>query len=160
VRESGLTAFFTRSSAANIPVNINLAIRLNLDEETYSVSIPLGATINMAGATITVTIIMLAAVHTLYIQISFSSSLILSVVASIFACGTTGALGGSLLFIPLACSLFVVSDVVASHIIGVGFIICLLQDSSETAFISSSYLLFSSAAFFSEENKLFSRTFL
>ncbi|HHT7877025.1 TPA: serine/threonine transporter SstT [Pasteurella multocida] len=153
VRESGLTAFFTRSSAANIPVNINLAKRLNLDEETYSVSIPLGATINMAGAAITVTILTLAAVHTLDIQISFFSALLLSVVASICACGASGVAGGSLLLIPLACSLFGVSDDVAAQMIGVGFIIGILQDSTETALNSSTDVLFTAAACIAEENK-------
>ncbi|MFD1806116.1 serine/threonine transporter SstT [Pasteurella oralis] len=152
VRESGVTAFFTRSSAANIPVNINLAKRLNLDEETYSVSIPLGATINMAGAAITVTILTLAAVHTLGIEVSFFSALLLSVVASVCACGASGVAGGSLLLIPLACSLFGISDDVAAQMIGVGFIIGILQDSTETALNSSTDVLFTAAACIAEEN--------
>ncbi|MGC7559400.1 serine/threonine transporter SstT [Pasteurella sp. PK-2025] len=153
VRESGVTAFFTRSSAANIPVNINLAKRLNLDEETYSVSIPLGASINMAGAAITVTILTLAAVHTLGIEVSFFSALLLSVVASVCACGASGVAGGSLLLIPLACSLFGVSDSIAAQMIGVGFVIGILQDSTETALNSSTDVLFTAAASISEQNK-------
>ncbi|MGC7589953.1 serine/threonine transporter SstT [Bisgaard Taxon 46] len=153
VRESGVTAFFTRSSAANIPVNINLARRLNLDEETYSVSIPLGATINMAGAAITVTILTLAAVHTLGIEVSFFSALLLSVVASVCACGASGVAGGSLLLIPLACSLFGVPDSIAAQMIGVGFVIGILQDSTETALNSSTDVLFTAAASIAEQNK-------
>ncbi|HDR1022387.1 TPA: serine/threonine transporter SstT [Pasteurella multocida] len=153
VRESGVTAFFTRSSAANIPVNINLAKRLNLDEETYSVSIPLGATINMAGAAITVTILTLAAVHTLGIEVSFFSALLLSVVASVCACGASGVAGGSLLLIPLACSLFGIPDSIAAQMIGVGFVIGILQDSTETALNSSTDVLFTAAASIAEQNK-------
>lgn len=153
VRESGVTAFFTRSSAANIPVNINLSKRLGLDEETYSVSIPLGATINMAGAAITVTILTLAAVHTLGIEVSFFSALLLSVVASVCACGASGVAGGSLLLIPLACSLFGISDDIAAQMIGVGFIIGILQDSTETALNSSTDVLFTAASCIAEENK-------
>ncbi|NBI42111.1 serine/threonine transporter SstT [[Haemophilus] felis] len=153
VRESGVTAFFTRSSAANIPVNINLSKRLGLDEETYSVSIPLGATINMAGAAITVTILTLAAVNTLGIEVSFFSALLLSVVASICACGASGVAGGSLLLIPLACSLFGISDDIAAQMIGVGFIIGILQDSTETALNSSTDVLFTAAVSIAEEGK-------
>ena len=153
LRESGLTAFFTRSSAANIPVNINLAKRLNLDEETYSVSIPLGATINMAGAAITITILTLAAANTLGIEVSFSSATLLSIVASLCACGASGVAGGSLLLIPLACSLFGISDDVAAQMIGVGFIIGILQDSTETALNSSTDVLFTAAACIADENK-------
>ncbi|SSY92648.1 Na(+)/serine-threonine symporter [Aggregatibacter aphrophilus] len=153
LRESGVTAFFTRSSAANIPVNINLAKRLGLDEETYSVSIPLGASINMAGAAITITILTLAAVHTLGIEISFSRAILLSVVASLCACGASGVAGGSLLLIPLACSLFNVSDDVAAQMIGVGFIIGILQDSTETALNSSTDVLFTAAACMADEQK-------
>ncbi|WP_196252019.1 serine/threonine transporter SstT [Haemophilus influenzae] len=145
VRESGVTAFFTRSSAANIPVNIELAKRLNLDEETYSVSIPLGANINMAGAAITITILTLAAVHTLGLEVSFVSALLLSIVAALCACGASGVAGGSLLLIPLACSLFGISDDVAAQMIGVGFIIGILQDSTETALNSSTDVLFTAA---------------
>ena len=153
LRESGVTAFFTRSSAANIPVNINLAKRLNLDEETYSVSIPLGATINMAGAAITITILTLAAVHTLGIEVSFGSAILLSLVASLCACGASGVAGGSLLLIPLACSLFGISDDVAAQMIGVGFIIGILQDSTETALNSSTDVLFTAAACIVDEEK-------
>lgn len=153
VRESGVTAFFTRSSAANIPVNINLSKRLGLDEETYSVSIPLGATINMAGAAITVTILTLAAVNTLGIEVSFFSAVLLSVVASICACGASGVAGGSLLLIPLACSLFGISDDIAAQMIGVGFIIGILQDSTETALNSSTDVLFTAAVSIAEEGK-------
>ncbi|MBE2893798.1 serine/threonine transporter SstT [Spirabiliibacterium falconis] len=153
VRESGLTAFFTRSSAANIPVNINLCKRLNLDEETYSVSIPLGASINMAGAAITVTILTLAAVNTLGIEVSFITALLLSVVASICACGASGVAGGSLLLIPLACSLFGISNDIAAQVIGVGFIIGVIQDSAETALNSSTDVIFTAAADIGERNK-------
>lgn len=146
VRESGLTAFFTRSSAANIPVNMNLAKRLNLDEEVYSVSIPLGATINMAGAAITVTVLTLAAVTTLGIEVSFSTALLLSVVASVCACGASGVAGGSLLLIPLACSLFGIPNDIAVQVIGVGFVIGVIQDSVETALNSSTDIVFTAAA--------------
>ena len=153
VRESGVTAFFTRSSAANIPVNIELAKRLNLDEETYSVSIPLGANINMAGAAITITILTLAAVPTLGVEVSFVSAILLSIVASLCACGASGVAGGSLLLIPLACSLFGISDDVAAQMIGVGFIIGILQDSTETALNSSTDVLFTAAVCMEEERK-------
>ncbi|OOF38177.1 serine/threonine transporter SstT [Rodentibacter rarus] len=153
VRESGVTAFFTRSSAANIPVNIALAKRLNLDEETYSVAIPLGANINMAGAAITITVLTLAAVHTLSMDVSFVSALLLSVVAALCACGASGVAGGSLLLIPLACSLFGISDDVAAQMIGVGFIIGILQDSAETALNSSTDVLFTAAVCMEEERK-------
>lgn len=153
VRESGVTAFFTRSSAANIPVNIGLAKRLNLDEETYSVAIPLGANINMAGAAITITVLTLAAVHTLGIEVSFFSALLLSVVAALCACGASGVAGGSLLLIPLACSLFGISDDVAAQMIGVGFVIGILQDSTETALNSSTDVLFTAAVCMEEERK-------
>lgn len=153
VRESGVTAFFTRSSAANIPVNIELAKRLNLDEETYSVAIPLGANINMAGAAITITVLTLAAVHTLGVEVSFVSAVLLSVVAALCACGASGVAGGSLLLIPLACSLFGVSDDVAAQMIGVGFVIGILQDSTETALNSSTDVLFTAAVCMEEERK-------
>ena len=152
-RESGVTAFFTRSSAANIPVNIALAKRLNLDEETYSVAIPLGATINMAGAAITITVLTLAAVNTLGMEVPFISAVLLSVVASLCACGASGVAGGSLLLIPLACSLFGISDDVAAQMIGVGFIIGILQDSTETALNSSTDVLFTAAVCMEEERK-------
>ena len=153
VRESGVTAFFTRSSAANIPVNIELAKRLNLDEETYSVAIPLGANINMAGAAITITVLTLAAVHTLGIEVSFVSAVLLSIVAALCACGASGVAGGSLLLIPLACSLFGITDDIAAQIIGVGFVIGILQDSTETALNSSTDVLFTAAVCIEEERK-------
>ena len=153
VRESGVTAFFTRSSAANIPVNIELAKRLNLDEETYSVAIPLGANINMAGAAITITVLTLAAVHTLGIEVSFVSAVLLSIVAALCACGASGVAGGSLLLIPLACSLFGITDDIAAQVIGVGFVIGILQDSTETALNSSTDVLFTAAVCIEEERK-------
>ena len=153
VRESGVTAFFTRSSAANIPVNIELAKRLNLDEETYSVAIPLGANINMAGAAITITVLTLAAVHTLGMEVSFVSAVLLSIVAALCACGASGVAGGSLLLIPLACSLFGISDDIAAQMIGVGFVIGILQDSTETALNSSTDVLFTAAVCMEEERK-------
>ncbi|WP_352339356.1 serine/threonine transporter SstT [Psychrobacter sp. 16-MNA-CIBAN-0192] len=133
LRESGITAFFTRSSAANIPVNMNLAGKLGLHEETYSVTIPLGATINMAGAAITINVLTLAAAHTLGIEVSFASALLLSIVATISACGASGVAGGSLLLIPLACSLFSIPNDLAMQVVAIGFIIGVVQDSAETA---------------------------
>ncbi|HGM5583546.1 TPA: serine/threonine transporter SstT [Pseudomonas putida] len=146
LRESGLTAFFTRSSAANIPVNLALAQRLGLHEDTYSVSIPLGATINMAGAAITITVLTLAAVHTLGIAIDLPTAVLLSVVAAVCACGASGVAGGSLLLIPLACSLFGIPSEIAMQVVAVGFIIGVLQDSAETALNSSTDVLFTAAA--------------
>ena len=145
LRESGTTAFFTRSSAANIPVNMTLAKKLKLDPDTYSISIPLGATINMAGAAITITIMTLAAVNTLQISVDMPTAFLLSVIATIGACGASGVAGGSLLLIPLACSLFGISNDVAMQVVGVGFIIGVLQDSTETALNSSTDLLFTAA---------------
>lgn len=145
LRESGLTAFFTRSSAANIPVNLQLCQRLGLHEETYSVSIPLGATINMAGAAITITVLTMAAVHTLGIAIDLPTALLLSLLASISACGASGVAGGSLLLIPLACSLFGIPNEVAMQVVAVGFIIGIVQDSAETALNSSTDVLFTAA---------------
>ncbi|WP_312935744.1 serine/threonine transporter SstT [Pseudomonas sp.] len=146
LRESGITAFFTRSSAANIPVNLALAEKLGLHEDTYSVSIPLGATINMAGAAITITVLTLAAVHTLGIHVDLPTALLLSVVASICACGASGVAGGSLLLIPLACGLFGIPSEVAMQVVAVGFIIGVLQDSAETALNSSTDVIFTAAA--------------
>lgn len=146
LRESGVTAFFTRSSAANIPVNMALCERLGLDEDTYAISIPLGATINMAGAAITITILTLAAVNTLGIQVDIFTALLLSVVAAVCAGGASGVAGGSLLLIPLACSLFGISNDLAMQVVGVGFIIGVLQDSTETALNSSTDVLFTAAA--------------
>lgn len=146
LRESGITAFFTRSSAANIPVNLALSQRLGLHEDTYSVSIPLGATINMAGAAITITVLTLAAVHTLGIAVDLPTAVLLSVVAAVCACGASGVAGGSLLLIPLACSLFGIPSEVAMQVVAVGFIIGVLQDSAETALNSSTDVLFTAAA--------------
>ncbi len=146
LKESGITAFFTRSSAANIPVNMALCEKLGLDKDMYSISIPLGATINMSGAAVTITIMTLAAVHTLGIDVSFATAIILAVLASFAACGASGVAGGSLLLIPLACSLFGVSNNIAIQVVGVGFIIGVLQDSFETALNSSSDVIFTAAA--------------
>ncbi|ACO76010.1 Sodium:dicarboxylate symporter [Laribacter hongkongensis HLHK9] len=146
LRESGVTAFFTRSSAANIPVNMNLCRKLGLHEDTYSVSIPLGATINMAGAAITISVLSLAAVHTLGVEVDLPTALLLSLVASVAACGASGVAGGSLLLIPLACSLFGISNDVAMQMVAVGFIIGVIQDSAETALNSSTDVLFTAAA--------------
>ncbi|KHT53303.1 serine/threonine protein kinase [Alteromonas marina] len=146
LKESGITAFFTRSSAANIPVNMALCKRLKLDEDTYSVSIPLGATINMAGAAITITVLTLAAVNTLGISVDFPTAVLLSVIAAVSACGSSGVAGGSLLLIPLACSLFNIPNEVAMQVVAVGFIVGVLQDSAETALNSSTDVLFTAAA--------------
>lgn len=146
IRESGITAFFTRSSAANIPVNIRLCKKLGLDEDTYSVSIPLGATINMAGAAVTISVLTLATVHTLGIEVDIVTALILSVLSAIAAAGASGVAGGSLLLIPLACSLFGIPNDIAMQVVGVGFIIGVLQDSCETALNSSSDVLFTATA--------------
>jgi len=146
LRESGITAFFTRSSAANIPVNLRLCEKLELDEDTYSVSIPLGATINMAGAAITITIMTLAAVNTLGMEVDITTALLLCVIAGISACGSSGVAGGSLLLIPLACSLFNIPNDIAMQVVGVGFIIGVVQDSAETALNSSTDVVFTAAA--------------
>ena len=153
LRESGVTAFFTRSSAANIPVNMGLSKRLGLREEIYSLAIPLGANINMAGAAITVSVLTLAAAYTQGIVPDFSTALLLSVVASICACGASGVAGGSLLLIPLACSLFNIPNDVAAQVIGVGFIIGVIQDSAETALNSSTDVLFTAAVSIAEDQK-------
>lgn len=152
LRESGVTAFFTRSSAANIPVNMTLCEKLKLDEDTYSVSIPLGATINMAGAAITITVLSLAAVHTMGISVDLPTALLLSIVAAVSACGASGVAGGSLLLIPLACSLFGISNDVAMQVVGVGFIIGVIQDSAETALNSSTDVVFTAAVCKSEQD--------
>jgi serine/threonine transporter len=146
LRESGITAFFTRSSAANIPVNMALCEKLGLDENVYSISIPLGATVNMAGAAITITVLTLAAAHTLDMQIDFGTAILLSVVASISACGASGVAGGSLLLIPLACGLFGITDDIAMQVVAIGFVIGVIQDSAETALNSSTDVVFSAAA--------------
>lgn len=153
LRESGITAFFTRSSAANIPVNMSLCERLELDKDTYSVSIPLGATINMAGAAITISVLTLAAVNTLDIQVDITTALILSVLAAISACGASGVAGGSLLLIPLACSLFGIPNDIAMKVVGVGFIVGVIQDSCETALNSSTDVLFTATAEFFQRRK-------
>ncbi|WP_299019660.1 serine/threonine transporter SstT [uncultured Photobacterium sp.] len=154
LRESGITAFFTRSSAANIPVNMQLCKNLDLHEDTYSVSIPLGATINMGGAAITITVLTLAAVHTLGIQVDMATAVLLSVVAAVSACGASGVAGGSLLLIPLACSLFGISNDVAMQVVAVGFIIGVIQDSAETALNSSTDVIFTAAACKASEAKM------
>lgn len=145
LRESGVTAFFTRSSAANIPVNLALCERLNLEKDTYAISIPLGATINMGGAAITITVLTLAATNTLGINIDFPTALLLSVVAALSACGASGVAGGSLLLIPLSCGLFGIANDVAMQVVGVGFVISILQDSAETALNSSTDVVFTAA---------------
>ena len=146
LRVSGVTAFCTRSSAANIPVNMKLCQDLKLNPETYSVSIPLGATINMAGAAVTINTLTLAAVHTLGIQVDFGTAFVLSVVAAISACGASGVAGGSLLLIPVACSLFGISNDIAMQVVSVGFVIGVIQDSCETALNSSTDVLFTAVA--------------
>lgn len=146
LKDSGITAFFTRSSAANIPVNMRLCEDLGLDKDTYSVSIPLGAAINMAGAAITINILTLAAVNTLGITVDFPTAFLLSVVAAVSACGASGVTGGSLLLIPVACSLFGISNDVAMQVVGVGFIVGVIQDSCETALNSSTDVLFTAVA--------------
>jgi serine/threonine transporter len=153
LRESGVTAFFTRSSAANIPVNMGIAKRLNLDENTYSVAIPLGATINMAGAAITISVLTLAAVHTLGIVVDTPTAILLCVVSAVCACGASGVAGGSLLLIPLACSLFGISNDVAMQVVAIGFIIGVLQDSAETALNSSTDVLFTAAVCIAEAER-------
>ena len=145
LRESGITAFFTRSSAANIPVNMSLCERLELDENTYAVSIPLGATINMGGAAITITVLTLAATHTLGINVDLATALLLSVVAALSACGASGVAGGSLLLIPLSCGLFGIPNSIAMQVVAVGFVISILQDSAETALNSSTDVVFTAA---------------
>ncbi|MCP0910393.1 MULTISPECIES: serine/threonine transporter SstT [Acinetobacter] len=145
LRESGITAFFTRSSAANIPVNLDLAKRLGVKESTASIAIPLGAAINMAGASVTITVLSLATVNTLGISVDFTTMLILSVVATISACGASGVAGGSLLLIPLACGLFGISSDIAMQVVAIGIVISVLQDSTETALNSSTDVLFTTA---------------
>ncbi|MFK6443878.1 serine/threonine transporter SstT [Acinetobacter baumannii] len=145
LKESGITAFFTRSSAANIPVNLDLAERLGVNPSTASVSIPLGATVNMAGAAVTITVLTLATMHTLGIHVDLATMIILSIVATISACGASGVAGGSLLLIPVACSLFGISSEIAMQVVAVGMIISVLQDSTETALNSSTDVLFTAA---------------
>ena len=145
IKESGITAFFTRSSAANIPVNMNLCKKLGLHEDTYSISIPLGATTNMAGAAVTITVLTLATVHTLGIPVDIGTALLLSVISALAACGASGVAGGSLLLIPLACSLFGISNDIAMQVVAIGFIIGVVQDSLETALNSSTDVIFTAA---------------
>lgn len=142
IKESAITAFFTRSSAANIPVNMNLCKKLELNEDLYSISIPLGATINMAGAAVTIAVLSLSAVYTLGIEVGFWNALLLSIIAAIGACGASGVAGGSLMLIPLACSLFGISNDIAMQVVAIGFIIGVVQDSVETALNSSTDVLF------------------
>ncbi|MDL2433181.1 serine/threonine transporter SstT [Streptococcus sp. SC1] len=146
LKVSGVTAFFTRSSAANIPVNMKLCRDLGLNPETYSVSIPLGSTINMAGAAVTINTLTLAAANTLGIQVDFGTALVLSIVAAISACGASGVAGGSLLLIPVACSLFGIPNDLAMQVVSVGFVIGVIQDSCETALNSSTDVLFTAVA--------------
>ncbi|MBE6070587.1 MAG: serine/threonine transporter SstT [Clostridium butyricum] len=153
LKESGVTAFFTRSSAANIPINMSLCEKLGLDNDMYSVSIPLGATVNMNGAAITITVMTLAAAHTLGIQVDFISAFLLSLLATVAACGASGVAGGSLLLIPMACSLFGISNDIAMQVVGVGFIIGVVQDSFETAINSSGDVMFTATAEFMEWRK-------
>ena len=150
LKESGITAFFTRSSAANIPINMQLCEKLGLNKDLYSVSIPLGATINMDGAAITITVMTLAAAHTMGIAVDIPTAILLSFLATIAACGASGVAGGSLLLIPMACSLFGISNDIAMQVVGVGFIIGVVQDSFETAINSAGDVLFASIAEFRE----------
>ncbi|MBE0497476.1 MAG: serine/threonine transporter SstT [Campylobacterales bacterium] len=145
LKGSGITAFFTRSSAANIPVNLNLCKKMGLNEDTYSISIPLGATTNMAGAAVTITVLTLATVHTLGISVDLPTALLLSVVSALAACGASGVAGGSLLLIPLACSLFGISNDIALQVVAIGFVIGVIQDSMETALNSSTDVVFTAA---------------
>jgi len=151
LKDSGISAFFTRSSAANIPVNLELCRKMGLDEGFYSVSIPLGSTINMNGAAVTITVMSLAVCHTLGIEVGIGSAILLSIMATLGACGSSGVAGGSLLLIPMACSLFGVSDDIAMQAVGVGFIISVVQDSVETALNSSADVVFTSAVMLREK---------
>ena len=153
LRESGLTAFFTRSSAANIPVNMELCEKLGMDREMYAVSIPLGATINMDGAAVTIAVMSLAAANTVGISVNLPTALILSFIATLGACGASGVAGGSLLLIPMACSLFGVPADVAMQVVGVGFIIGVVQDSVETALNSSGDVMFAATAEYAQWKK-------
>ena len=153
LKDSGITAFFTRSSAANIPVNMRLCAELGLDRDTYAVSIPLGSTINMGGAAVTISVLSLAAAHTLGIQVDFATAVILSVLSAISACGASGVAGGSLLLVPLACSLFGIPNDIAMQVVGVGFIVGVIQDSCETAINSSTDVLYTAVAELSQRRK-------
>ncbi|WP_339172924.1 serine/threonine transporter SstT [Solibacillus sp. FSL R5-0691] len=153
IKESGITAFFTRSSAANIPVNMALAEKLKLDKDTYAVSIPLGANINMGGAAITISVLTMATAHTVGVEVNFLTAVILMVLAAVSAAGASGVAGGSLLLIPLACSLFGISDDIAMQVVAIGFIIGVIQDSCETALNSSTDIVFTAAAEYAKERK-------
>ena len=153
IRESGVYAFFTRSSAANIPVNMALCKRLGLNPDTYAISIPLGATINMAGASITISVLALAAANTLGIHVDLPTALLLCIVSTVGACGASGVAGGSLLLIPVACASFGIGNDIAMQVVGVGFIISVLEDACETALNSSSDVLFTATAEFAQRAK-------
>ena len=153
LKESGLQAFFTRSSAANIPINMNLCKKLGLNEEFYSVSIPLGATINMNGAAITITVMTLAVAHTVGVEVSFLSALFLGLIATLAACGASGVAGGSLLLVPMACSFFNIGNDIAMQAVAVGFIIGVVQDSVETALNSSGDVFFTATAEYYDRRK-------
>ena len=153
IRESGVYAFFTRSSAANIPVNMSLCKRLGLNPDTYAISIPLGATINMAGASITISVLALAAANTLGIHVDLPTALLLCIVSTVGACGASGVAGGSLLLIPVACASFGIGNDIAMQVVGVGFIISVLEDACETALNSSSDVLFTATAEFAQRAK-------
>ena len=153
LKDSGITAFFTRSSAANIPVNMELCRKLGLDKDNYSVSIPLGATINMAGAAVTISVMAMAAAHTMGVAIDLPTAVILSALSAVSACGASGVAGGSLLLIPLACSLFGIGNDVAMQVVAIGFIIGVIQDSCETALNSSSDVLFTATSEYREWRK-------
>lgn len=148
LRDSFVTAFFTRSSAANIPINLNICKSLGLDEDTYSVSIPLGATINMAGAAVTISVMTLATANTLGISVDFGTALVLCVLAAVSAAGASGVAGGSLLLIPMACSLFGIPSAISMQVVGIGFITGVIQDSCETGLNSSTDVLYTAAAEF------------
>ncbi|WP_252229916.1 serine/threonine transporter SstT [Clostridium sp. ZBS15] len=154
LKDSGITAFFTRSSAANIPVNMKLCKELGLNEDTYSISIPLGATINMGGAAITISVLALAATNTLGITVDIGTTIILTLLSAVSACGTSGVAGGSLLLVPLACSLFGIPNDIAMQVVGVGFVIGVIQDSCETALNSSTDVLYTAVADFVQKHKL------
>lgn len=151
LKDSGITAFFTRSSAANIPVNMKLCEELGLDEDTYAVSIPLGATINMGGAAVTISVLTLAAANTLGINVDLGSAIILSILSAVSACGASGVAGGSLLLVPLACSLFGIPNDIAMQVVGAGFVVGVIQDSCETALNSSTDVLYTAVAEFSKD---------
>ena len=153
LRESGVYAFFTRSSAANIPVNLSLCKRLGLNPDTFTLSIPLGATINMDGASITISVLALAAAHTLGINVDMGTALLLCIVSTVGACGASGVAGGSLLLIPVACASFGIGNDISMQVVGVGFIISVLEDACETALNSSSDVLFTATAEFAERRK-------